>query len=127
MVDTAKGDTVRAALVAGLSPDSRKAAMARDAELRAVSFSYAELVDWSRYFSRLLYGSGNDKRVSISGIGVDPHRVNVEIAVRSEADRERLETWLSRADIPCGLVVTSVGEPASTGPSIIETSVPRRP
>jgi hypothetical protein len=114
MVDTTRADTVRTALLAALAAEPSRvnewfADRVRAAELRQAAFSYADLVDWNTYLSRLLFDGAARDGIPISAVGVNLHSVHIEVMVPTEADRARLESWLARADIPCGLVETELG------------------
>jgi hypothetical protein len=115
MADTTRADTVRAALIAEFTSagDSEWAEAIRTAPIRQVPFSYAYLVDWYNYLTRVLLGRGVG--ASVSGVGTDPHRGRVQVDVRTEGDRSKLEAWAARAEVPCGLVESRVTGPATAG------------
>ena len=127
MADTARADTVRAALAVAFAArgDSAFAARIRDARVRQVAFSLADLVDWKTYLSGLLFNEAGRGGVAVSMVGVDFHRGHVAVYVPGEAERARVEARLARGDLPCGLVETRIsGAPVSI--DWIERS-PRRP
>ena len=117
MVDTSQADTARAALSAAFAAegDPAFAARVRDAAVRPVAFSAADLVDWHAYISGLLFNEASRDRVTISGIGVDFHRAYVVVAVPGEAERTWVEARLAHANLPCGLVQTELGAGLTTG------------
>ena len=110
MVDTAYADTVRTALLSAARERGEKSdgSALRKAELIAVPFSLATLVDWNTYLFRRVMDGAAREGVSVSSVGVNAHLDRVEIAVPTEAARVRMEEWLGQVDTPCGLVVTKI-------------------
>jgi hypothetical protein len=111
LVDTTKADTVRAALAAAYAANGESTFATRigAARLRTVAFSAADVVDWHTYVSSLVFNEADAAGVPISGVGGDLHRVRIIVEVPTEAAREWVEARLGRAQLPCGLVETTIG------------------
>ena len=110
MVDTAQADTVRSALADAFNRQGNPAfaERIRNANVRPVAFSAADVADWHTYLTTLLYNDAAHEHVAISGVGADFHNVRVVIAVPTQTQRAWVEGRLARANIPCGLVQTEI-------------------
>lgn len=116
MVDTAQADTVRAVLAAAFVDSNRTfAGRLREAELRPVGFSAADLSDWKAYLSPLLFDEAHRAGVTVSAVGADYHTAHVVVWVPGEAERAWVEARLARAAVPCGLVQTELGGGPAVG------------
>jgi hypothetical protein len=115
MADTSRANDVRGALVATFGTDQPSfVPRVRAATTKQVAFSAADLVDWMDYVSgRLFTEDARRAGITSAGIGVDFHRVRIDIYTPHESDRAWVESTLGAAQIPCGLVQTELRDQAT--------------
>lgn len=109
MVDTSRAAGVRralASLLASAAGDSAATIPARlaTATLRPVPWSLAQLTDWNSYLAAILLPAAFRSRVALVGVGIDTFQARVVVFYEDDRARAWIESTLSAARIPCGLV-----------------------
>lgn len=74
-------------------------------------WSLAQLHDWFRFLSPVLFREARNWGAVVHGVGVNSNHHMINVVVGDEHSRTAVESMLAGKQVPCRLVGTSIGGP----------------